>query len=112
MPQNLKSRVSLNNSHQSKNFDSISVSTTTDSITLLDGQIYPTPPNTPSCAENYVQYIIDASIHVNIATELENSKKYEEAFTAYKTAIDILLKYGKGIFWYFILSVLSHLDFR
>ncbi|RZC38223.1 ribosomal protein S6 kinase delta-1, partial [Asbolus verrucosus] len=94
-----KSRLSLStsitNSHHSKNSDSISVSTTTDSITLLDGQIYPTPPNTPRCAENFVQYIIDASIHVNIAMELENDKKYEEAFTAYKTAIDILLKYGK-----------------
>ncbi|XP_064211866.1 ribosomal protein S6 kinase delta-1 isoform X2 [Tribolium castaneum] len=90
-----KSRLSLSHSHQSKNSDNISISTTTDSITLLDGQIYPTPPNTPSCAENYAQYIIDASIHVNIATELENEKKYEDAFTAYKTAIDILLKYGK-----------------
>ncbi|XP_044263712.1 ribosomal protein S6 kinase delta-1 isoform X2 [Tribolium madens] len=87
-----KSRLSLN---QSRNSDNISISTTTDSVTLLDGLIYPTPPNTPSCAENYAQYVIDASIHVKIATELENEKKYEEAFTAYKTAIDILLKYGK-----------------
>ncbi|KAJ3648539.1 hypothetical protein Zmor_020334 [Zophobas morio] len=94
-----KSKLSLNTSitfsHHSRNSDSISVSTTTDSITLLDGHIYPTPPNTPHCGDGFVQYIIDASIHVNIAVELESEKKYEAAFTAYKTAIDILLKYGK-----------------
>jgi hypothetical protein len=94
-----KSRSSLNasitNSHHSKNSDSISVSTTTDSITLLDAQIYPTPPNTPRCAEDDTHYLVDASIHVSIAVELENDRKYEEAFTAYKAAIDILLKYGK-----------------
>jgi hypothetical protein len=64
---------------------------------LLDAQIYPTPPNTPRCAEDDTHYLVDASIHVSIAVELENDRKYEEAFTAYKAAIDILLKYGKGI---------------
>lgn len=34
-----------------------------------------------------------------MALELENNKKYEEAFVAYKTAIDILINYGKGIFY-------------
>lgn len=69
-----------------------------DNLTLLDGQIYPTPPNTPGSlmASGYMQYIIDASVHITLATELENSKKYEEAYNAYETAIDILLKYGKG----------------
>lgn len=68
-----------------------------DKLTLLDSQIYPTPPNTPgSSVTNDMQYIIDASVHINLATELENDKKYEEAYAAYKAAIDILLKYGKG----------------
>lgn len=55
--------------------------------------------------ENHVmQYVIDASLHVNMAMELESNKMYEEAFTAYKAAIDILLKYGKGTFFVFILA--------
>ncbi|KAJ8977477.1 hypothetical protein NQ317_001759 [Molorchus minor] len=80
-----------------KNSDTLSITTMLDSITLLDGQIYPTPPNTPgsSVALDYMQYIVDATVHINLAVELENDKKYEEAYTAYKAAIDILLKYGK-----------------
>lgn len=83
----------------SKLSDSLSITTTLDSITLIDGQIYLTPPNTPGNASvdnQAMQYIIDASVHINMAVELENNKKYEEAFTAYKAAVDILLKYGKG----------------
>ncbi|XP_018571018.1 ribosomal protein S6 kinase delta-1 isoform X2 [Anoplophora glabripennis] len=93
----LSSCLSINSQTSSKNSDSLSVTTMLDNLTLIDGQIYPTPPNTPGSlvASGCMQYIIDASVHINLATELENSKKYEEAFAAYETAIDILLKYGK-----------------
>lgn len=77
----------------SKTSDTLSIS----ELSLLDGYSYLTPPNTPGASSNdVVQYIIDASLHVNMAVELENDKNYEGAYTAYKTAIDILLKYGKG----------------
>ncbi|CAH0550105.1 unnamed protein product [Brassicogethes aeneus] len=88
----LKKRQSV-----SQSSDTVSIGTTTDSLLLIDGQVYPTAPQTPgvSVSGEYAQYLIDASIHVNIAVELENDKKYDEAFVAYTTAIDILLKFGK-----------------
>lgn len=95
----LNSSTSINSQNSSKLSDSLSITTTLDNITLIDGQVYLTPPNTPgysSMDEQYMQYIIDASIHINMAAELEFNRKYEEAFTAYKAGIDILLKYGKG----------------
>lgn len=95
----LNSSTSINSQTSSKLSDSLSITTTLDNIMLIDGQIYLTPPNTPgnsSIDDQFMQYIIDASLHINMAVELEYNKKYEEAFTAYKAAIDILLKYGKG----------------
>ncbi|KAJ8925910.1 hypothetical protein NQ315_009762 [Exocentrus adspersus] len=94
---NLSSSSSINSQCSSKNSDSISITTMLDNLTLLDGQIYPTPPNTPgsSVVGDYLQYVIDASVHINLAAELEKDKKYEEAYFAYKTAIDILLRHGK-----------------
>lgn len=76
--------------------DTISISTATDSLFLMDDNLFSMPSFTSGLMNDDVQYLIDASIHVNMAIELEGEKKYEEAFTAYKTAIDILLKYGKG----------------
>lgn len=93
----ISSCLSINSQTSSKNSDPLNITTMLDKLTLLDSQIYPTPPNTPgSSVTNDMQYIIDASVHINLATELENDKKYEEAYAAYKAAIDILLKYGKG----------------
>lgn len=77
--------------------DTISISTTTDSLLLMDDNLFSASTFNSSFNNDEVQYLIDASVHVNMAIELENEKKYEEAFTAYKTAIDILLKYGKGL---------------
>lgn len=95
----LNSSTSINSQASSKLSDSLSITTTLDSITLIDGQIHLTPPTSPgytSMDNQDMHYIIDASVHINMAVELENNKKYEEAFTAYKAAVDILLKYGKG----------------
>lgn len=75
-------------SNVSKNSDSLSISTI-DSLTLLDGQIL-SDPASPS-----EQYIVDASVHVKLAEELEHDKKFEESFVAYKTAVDILERHGK-----------------
>lgn len=96
----LNSSTSINSQTSSKLSDSVSIATTMDSITLLDGHTYMTASNnTPgfsSMDDQPMQYFIDASLHINMAVELEISKKFEEALAAYKAAIDILLKYGKG----------------
>lgn len=102
----LNSSLSINSQSSSKNSDSQSISTVLDSIVLLDDQIYPTPPNTPRpTVMSDQQYIIDASVHIRLAVELEGDKKYEEAFCAYKTAIDILLKHGKGKRWLYLWQI-------
>ncbi|KAL3276204.1 hypothetical protein HHI36_020922 [Cryptolaemus montrouzieri] len=84
----------LSNTTTTESLDNISIATI-ESLTLIDGQIYSSPPRSPDSDEVYAQYIIDASVHIKMAEELENAKKFEESFVAYKTAIDILLRYGE-----------------
>lgn len=63
----------------------------------LDGHIYPTPPQTPSSLnDNELKYIVEASDQANFAMEFERNGNYEDAFSSYKTSIDILLKGVKG----------------
>lgn len=105
----LNSTTSIN-SQSSKLSDSLSITTTMDGLSLIDSPIYFTPTNAAgySLMDNQtIQYIIDASLHINLALELENNKKYEEAFTAYKAAVDILIKYGKGNFAIFYIFFLG-----
>lgn len=66
----------------------------------LDGHIYPTPPHTPSSLNDneVLKYISEASEHANLAVEFERNGNYEEAFTSYKTSIDVLLKGVKGMY--------------
>lgn len=111
-------------SHQSRNSDTISdsfvfVNGTGRDGTWTDGtggRMYLSPPSTPNSADVApvngggggvdcsVQYIVDASVHVNLAVELECRRQFEEAFVAYKAAIDILLKYGKGGGYFIIVT--------
>lgn len=64
----------------------------------LEGQIYPTPPNTPgsSISDKPGQYVEDAKHHIGLAQEYERNKDYENAFTEYKAAIEVLLEHVKG----------------
>lgn len=68
--------------------------------TALDGHIYPTPPHTPSLLNDneLLKYISDASEHANLAIEFEKNGNYEDAFSSYKTSIDILLKGVKSMY--------------
>lgn len=96
---NLKKPTSMTSidSQSSKTSESYSISNVDSSMLLLEGRNYSSPPTTPSYSvnEEAMQYLINASLHVNMAIELENDKKYEEAFSAYKTAVDILINGGK-----------------
>ncbi|XP_050297155.1 ribosomal protein S6 kinase delta-1 isoform X2 [Anthonomus grandis grandis] len=80
------------NSQCSKTSDQISISNVDNSLLLLEEQ---NSPVKPSLSSESTQYLINASMHVNMAIELENDKSYEEAFAAYKTAVDILISGGK-----------------
>ncbi|CAG9863559.1 unnamed protein product [Phyllotreta striolata] len=86
------STASLNSHTSSNNSDLSNITNIFDSISLLDGQSY-SIPFIRSLDDN-VQYILDASVHVNLAGELEEGKKYEEAYVAYNAAVDILTKHG------------------
>lgn len=93
---NLKKLNSLTSidSQSSKTSESFSISNVDNSLLLLDGHCSPTW----SAAQNQeiMQCLMNASIHVNMAIELENDRQYEEAFSAYKTAVDILINGCKG----------------
>lgn len=91
------SSLSLSTSHSSKLSDSITLCS--ENGLSLDGQIYPTPPNTPGSviSDSSTQYVIEASDHINLAVEYEINKEYESAFKEYKTGIDILLRHVKGM---------------
>lgn len=97
----LSKQISFDNSTKqtSNSHDSLSTSATTassDSMQNTEGQIFPTPPTTPNTGNNFSQYILSASEHINLATQFEIDKKYDDAFTEYKLGIDILLKNVKG----------------
>lgn len=67
--------------------------------TPLDGHIYPTPPHTPSLLNDRdLKYISEASEHADLAIGFEKNGNYEDAFSSYKTSIDILLKGVKGTY--------------
>lgn len=80
-------------SQSSKASESLSVVNIDSSLTLLEGY---NSPETLSEVPEDLQYLFNASVHVNMAIELESDKHYEEAFSAYKTAVDILISGGKG----------------
>lgn len=64
--------------------------------------IFPTPPTTPDTQENNpTNYLTIAGEYISKAADFECNKKYEESFTAYKTAIANLLEGVKGIFKYY-----------
>ncbi|XP_022907278.1 ribosomal protein S6 kinase-like 1 isoform X2 [Onthophagus taurus] len=76
-----------------KKVSSDSLTDTTKNCSLDSGSVIstPTPPLSPRGGDYYNQYIIDAAQFITKATELEIDKQYDEAFTAYKQGIDILL---------------------
>lgn len=80
-------------SQSSKASESLSVVNIDSGLTLLEN--YNSPEALSEVPED-VQYLFNASVHVNMAVELESDKHYEEAFSAYKTAVDILISGGKG----------------
>lgn len=99
----LDSNASSSNSRSSKvsldSNDSFDTMTVTDGISL-NGHIYPVPLNTPVSivSNNSAEYIAEALDHAKLASTCETNKEYEDAFAAYKQAIDILLKHVKGLF--------------
>lgn len=88
--QKFNSSTSINSHTSSNNSDLSNVTNMFDNISLLDGQGLPFIRN----LDENVQYILDASVHINLAAELEEDRKFLEAHIAYNTAIDILAKYG------------------
>lgn len=93
-------QISLDNTmkQSSNSHDSLAASTiaSLDRLQNMETQIFPTPPTTPNTSNHSTQYILSASEHINLATQFEIDKKYEDAFTEYKLGIDILLKNVKG----------------
>lgn len=92
------------NSCASSLHDSLSISAANislDGSTILEGQVFPTPPETPNSmnATSPSYYVLEASHFITQAVEFEIAKKYEEAFTAYKAGIDVLLRNVKGQFY-------------
>ncbi|XP_028141296.1 ribosomal protein S6 kinase delta-1 [Diabrotica virgifera virgifera] len=81
------------NSHTSSNISDLSsVTNIFDNISIVDGQGF-NIPYIKSLDDN-IQYILDASVHINLAAELEEDRSFAEAHVAYNTAIDILMKHG------------------
>lgn len=80
----------------------------------LDGHIYPTPPHTPSSLNDneLLKYISEASEHAVLAVDFEKSGNYEDAFTSYKTSIDILLKGVKGICFKSVFVITNKVNLR
>lgn len=79
--------------------DSLNITVSSDGPVTFEGQIYPTPPNTPgsSMSDSLAQYIDDAADHIVTAQECEKNKNYEDAFSEYKAGIEILLEHVKGM---------------
>ncbi|XP_056646737.1 ribosomal protein S6 kinase delta-1 isoform X1 [Diorhabda sublineata] len=88
--QKFNSSTSINSHTSSNKSDLSNITNIFDNMSLLDGQGLPFIKN----LDENVQYILDASVHINLASELEEDRKYQEAHIAYNTAIDILVKYG------------------
>ncbi|CAH1102840.1 unnamed protein product [Psylliodes chrysocephalus] len=86
------STASLNSHTSSNNSDLSNITNIFDNISLLDGHSYNIP--LIKSLDDNIQYILDASVHINLAAELEEDRKFEEAHVAYNTAIDILSKHG------------------
>ncbi|KAL1501633.1 hypothetical protein ABEB36_006928 [Hypothenemus hampei] len=77
----LSSMTSID-SHSSRASETVSICHYDPGQSFFDGH------GSPS---EITQYLINANMHVNMAVELENEKHYEEAYSAYKTAVDILM---------------------
>ncbi|KAF7279668.1 hypothetical protein GWI33_006832 [Rhynchophorus ferrugineus] len=88
----LNSMTSID-SHSSKTSEFSSILNAENSLLLLDGQYQ---NFNSSILDETIQYLVDASVHINLAIELESEKKYEEAFSAYKTAVEILINGGQS----------------
>lgn len=82
----LNSMTSID-SQSSKTSETASVSNMDSCLMLLD---------TSGQSDELTQYLMNACMHINMAMELENERQYEEAFSAYKIAVDILISGGKG----------------
>ncbi|CAG9764913.1 unnamed protein product [Ceutorhynchus assimilis] len=82
------SKTNLRKLHSMTSIDSqcsSSISNIDSSLLLFEGQqLLPV-----------AQYLTNASLHINMAIDLENDKQYEEAFSAYSTAVEILISGGK-----------------
>lgn len=77
--------------------ESLNIAISSDSGVNLEGQIYPTPPNTPgSSVDENPNYIHNAKHHINVAQECERNKDYENAFAEYKAGVEILQEHIKG----------------
>ncbi|KAH1006400.1 ribosomal protein S6 kinase delta-1 isoform X2 [Dendroctonus ponderosae] len=81
----LNSMTSID-SQSSKTSETVSVSNMDGCLMLLD---------TSGQSDEFTQYLMNACMHINMAIELENERQYEEAFSAYKIAVDILISGGK-----------------
>lgn len=84
-------------SHDSISLSAVNISL--ESSEMGEKQCFPTPPQTPNSmtSSNSIFYVLEASQHIKQAIDFEVDNKYEEAFSAYKFGIDILLQNVKGI---------------
>lgn len=90
----LNSMTSID-SNSTKSLESCSTFNMDSNLLLTDNHIEG-PFNLPSSSQSAIHYLDDASVHINRAVEFENDNKYEEAFNAYKTAVDILITGGQS----------------
>uniref|UniRef100_A0AB74UL61 Ribosomal protein S6 kinase delta n=1 Tax=Euwallacea interjectus TaxID=321055 RepID=A0AB74UL61_9CUCU len=85
---NLKKLNSMT-SIDSQASESISIANVDNNLLLFKDS------SSPEAFSEVTQYLKNASLHVHLAIDLENEKQFEEAFSAYKTAVDILINGGK-----------------